>query len=165
MAELGSRTLSPMSGDPAKGLQGAATSTITAVWGLSSWQPGGQEAGAEQASYARGGGHKVKVRTETGVLSPGGTDSAGGRVGDTGTTSRLLTLYQPELREKEGRGLHAILARLPFNPRPTPPLPAPESLGLSTQIRDQGHSSPQNTAQHRSLGPTEAAMRVWQAPQ
>ena len=44
---------------------------------------------------------EAKAKTETAVLSGGGTDSVGGRVGDMGTTSGLLNLYQPELREKE----------------------------------------------------------------
>lgn len=126
-----------MSGDPAKGCQGVATSTITAVWRLSSWQPGGQEAGAEQASYARGGRHKVKVRTETGVLSPGGTDSAGERVGDMGTTSRLLTLYQPELREKRAEASVLSWHNCPLThdpPHPSPPQ-SPWNSPLKSETR------------------------------
>lgn len=71
-----------------------------------------------------------------------------------------VTKPLPALREEGGAGasvLYRLHRPLTHNPHLQPSPPPPEPSGLSVQIRDQWHSSPQNTAQHRGSGPTGAA--------
>lgn len=127
-------------------LYSGGTPMTTTACRLNRWQLEGKK--LAQRSPVMPGEHRAKTRTqmcavkwETGRRPPG----------------HCLKLYQPE-PQGTGRAESSVL-----NEYDHPLAHCPKSLGHPIQIRDKWRCIPQNKAQHRGLGPTQAAMRVRQA--